>query len=175
MKQTVYILYYSDDKSLYGYTPILDYVNRFLDERNPNCFVLKEKKMTEMEFSIFSNNHRRELMCKFPYETKENISIEMIATYKEDELLTAKIEEIQANVEIIERTIRKCNMKKKYAKVLNRLTTLDDGSGNLTLDTLAIFIDIHKRSFIESDSIKDELSLWDSQSVNSYDDVLDYF
>jgi hypothetical protein len=136
------------------------------------CFIYQKKKVSDIEGRAFMSYNKSKMLGKFPLETKGVPVIDFAETYDEDVRLSVEIENIEKMVEEIEKVFRKYPVKKKYMESITRLTTIDDGENHLVIDTLSLFIDLNKKTFIEEKEYDHyENSVWLPQSVNN-DDVL---
>ena len=148
----IYLIYLKKDKSLYAYTSVKEYLDRFLIQRNPKCFIVKKVKMSEPEQKSFMYTHRLLQLNIFPYQTEysETGYVDLASTSKEDDNITAKIEEIESYILSIKRLLNTYHFKSKYRKSIERLISIDDPDENLyTIDMLELFIDIHRDTFID--------------------------
>ena len=164
-----YLFFLKYDRSLYAFTTVKEYAEKFLNERNPNCFKVKEKKLKGEAEKIFMYTNKLLQLNKYPYQTGvgSNEYVELIATGKEDDKITYEVEAMENMVGEIDQILRQWPLKKKYEEVIDRMTQIHDNSGHITIDTLSLFVDVHKDTFIEREPIKPyEKSVWESQSDN---------
>ena len=173
-KETIYVFYLKKTKEVYAFTLSKELKDNFLSQRNPNCFIAKKQKMYTPVMQAFMQTHKDCMLGDFPYESDSGVS-NITATYKEEFLLTQEVDEMEKDVEKIEKIFRKYPLKEKYQKSIERLIQIDDGDGNLTINTLSLFVDLHRNTFIEEEEPENELSSWKSQSVNEDDFMLNNF
>lgn len=149
------MFYLKKSRQLYAYTINKEYAKRFMAERNPKCIIHTTEHLNSKEVKAFySANTQKQLIC-VPYDTIGS-TVELVCTYTEDYRVTEEVEQIQREVEIIERILRTWPLKKKYDKAIRRLIEIDDGEGNLVLDCLDIFIRVNKDTFYENSTIDTE-------------------
>lgn len=143
-----WILYLKKDKSLYAFTATKKLLYKFLEQRNPKCFIVKEFNLTDHEFGILSYAHKNAQLVEDVFEG-ENGVVTLVVTWYEINDLETELESIDRYVEEIERIFRLYPLKRKYQKAIRHLTTTDDGKGNLIINTLSLFIDLHIDTFLK--------------------------
>lgn len=164
-----YLFYLKYDKSLYAFTTIKEYAEKFLEERNPKCFKMKTVKLKGEKEKIFMYNNKLLLLHDYPFQTGIGPSdyVELMSTAKEDDKLTQEIENMQSTIEEIDRLLKECPLKQEYSTIINRMTSIYDNTGHILIDAFSLFIDIHRDTFIEREPINpNNLSVWDSHSDN---------
>ena len=146
-----YVLYKKDDKSLYAYSENLNYVERFLQERNANRFKLKEIKIeSEEESRIFRYTNRDYKLNEFPYQNslKEKDYVCIMATIKEDYIVDCELEHIQEKCNKYLLLLEKVGFKKKYKKSIENFLYIVNNHNEIELDVFSLFVDLFKDTFV---------------------------
>ena len=133
-----YVLYKKDDKSLYAYSENLNYIERFLQERNANRFKLKEIKIeSDEESRIFRYTNRDYKLNEFPYQnsSKEKDYVCIMATNKE-----------KCNKYLL--FLEKVGFKKKYKKSIENFLYIVNKHNEIELDVFSLFVDLFKDTFV---------------------------
>lgn len=146
-----YVLYKKDDKSLYAYSENLDYVERFLQERNANRFKLKEIKIeSDEESRIFRFTNKNYKLHEFPYQnsSKEKDYVCIMATTGEDYMVDCELENIQEKCNKYLLLLQKVGFKKKYRKSIENFLYLVNPYHEIELDVFSLFVDLFKDTFI---------------------------
>lgn len=143
----VYLLYLKSDKSLYAFTATKEYFKLFLEQRNPKCFIISKHKMTDSEFSHFSYSHKNCQIVKDVFEDGKNTT-ELMITISESSELESELDRIDSMYESIVHIFTKYPLLKKYQKAIKHLTTIEDKDGNLLINTLSLFVDLNRETFV---------------------------
>lgn len=161
----VYLFYLKNDRELYAFTIDKEYRDRFLLQRNKDCFHMKKIKMPEIEFSAFSYKYSNKKLMDIPLSTSITEYTMILATSYEDDLLTEYANQIDHRMEALYRElILQSNIKKKYSESLEYLlkTTLyikqKDGTKDYisTINLLFLFSQLFKNTFIKEDIDNEE-------------------
>lgn len=156
----VYLFYLRNDKELYAYTIDKEYKERFLLQRNKDCFHVKKIKMDKIEFSTFSYKYNNRKLMDIPLSTSITEYTMILATAYEDDLLTEIGNQIDHKMEeLYKELILQSNIKKKYSESLEYLlkTTLfikqKDGTKDYisTINLLFLFSQLFKNTFVKQD------------------------
>lgn len=142
MIQKVYIAYNSE--GLYAYTINKDYYLRFKEERNPKKMKYKTVELEDIEFSIFSNKYKSEMMIESPLSVSESDYVFIISTYAEDSLLNSYIDDLESEMGLLcTRVKESLNMKDKYEKSIDYIGNISkfvNGDLRSNINALAVFM-----------------------------------
>ena len=148
----VYLLYLLPKKKLYAFTDNKTYLERFLSERNPKLFKVKEKKVENDSLFILENVSLH--LNIIPLED-ENGDCSIIGTNTEDDILSRFCEKMEDTCQQLKiHFTENVPFNDEYKSILDDLTTITKNVDNhpiIQIDTVKLFYYLFKETFIESD------------------------
>lgn len=127
----VWIFYLkSKPDSIYAYTSVKEYKDKFLQVRNPKCFHVEKVIMDELEFSMFTNQYRRTMLVETPLGCgiKKGEYVNVILTMEEEDACNVLGNQLDHKIDDLYRSlVLHLNLKSKYTKAIEYLvdTTYD--------------------------------------------------
>ena len=98
IKHKVYLFFkITDDPDLYAYTLNRDYAEFFMNIRNMKKFMMKTKKIDDINLTVFQNSHRMEMLF-MNVLTDGKDSFDFVTTYGEEYMLGYECEKIQDSI-----------------------------------------------------------------------------
>lgn len=151
-----YLIYYKKDKnSLYAWTLEKDKVNRFLEERCKDCFIVIKKKLNTTLSAVFMNENCNLKLCEIPLYDGEKY-ITLMGTNTEENQMQDAADNLFFSMNAIRVFLNKYPFKEKYDKVIKTLTkiTIKDSTGEeyMQINLFDLFIHVHQNTF-QFDSI----------------------
>lgn len=154
----VYLLYLKSTNKLYAQTSDKEIKDRFLAERNKNCFNVKKVKLSKEEYKEFKLKNSLYELTEFPISTSLDSYVNILGTTKENVGIDIKMDELAGIVDnIYKRLVLQSDIKSKYIESIEYLCTLSylkknkDGTKDLIskANTFKIFYELYKNTFVE--------------------------
>jgi len=145
-----YLIYLKPNTELYGFTSEKDYFETFMLQRNSEKFLVKKEKITGEEEKRFLYLNHNKMIKPYPYQhnTGDKEYTMLMATADEDNRLDMEVEKMNTMVVDIECMRNAIPFKDKYELSIDNLTDIYDENGHILIDSLSLFIDLNKETFI---------------------------
>ena len=152
----VWVFYLKGESSIYAFTALKEFKNRFLRERNEKCFNVEKIEMDEFEFSLFMNRHSSYKLSEMPLNTSLTEYVNILMTPKEYEELNHRASSMDSEMERIhKRFSEEVSLKEKYSESVNYLcsTVINNKKKNgeidriSTINLLFLFMQLFKNTF----------------------------
>lgn len=125
----VWIFYLkSRPDDVYGFTTVKKYKDQFLETRNKKAFKIETLVMDELEFAMFANNYKNQMMveCPLGYGTEYQEYVTLIMTTAEEIKLNEYVSKVEHEMEDLYRSlVLHSGFKSKYKQAIEYL--LDTG------------------------------------------------
>ena len=155
----IWMFFLKNERTPYAFTVSKEYKNRFLYERNPECFNVEKIEIDELEFSVFVSMHRSIMLSKMPLNTSITDYVNILMTPTEYEKLHHEASTMDSEIERIQSEFSKINLKKKYSDAIGYISNVKymkyEKNGRKTVlstvNLLLLFRILFKNTFERSD------------------------
>lgn len=137
---------------IYAWTTDLGSAKKFLEFRNPDCFIYETEKMDEVLSMMFMNKYSSKKLSEFII-TDTNGDYLFLCTPDENELLTEEIESMDLIVTSIKVHFQEnVHFKEEYREIIDMLTDFyiaDEQQRTVVIDTVKLFYHLFNDTFIK--------------------------
>ena len=156
-------------RKLYAITNNKLYIDRFLNERNTNCFKLVITKCDKDEWDNIIQEDRRYLLTRIPLENSDG-DFEIIGTMYENNILDRVSEKMADTCETLKlHFVQNVPFNMEYKMILEDLCTVSKNIDNhaiIQIDSVKLFFALFKETFVD---------LSEENDTSEDNDMIEYY
>lgn len=137
---------------IYAWTLDSGSAKKFLEFRNPDCFIYETEKMDEVLSMMFMNKHSSKKLSEFIISDTKGDYL-FLCTPNENELLNEEVESIDFILASIKVHFQEnVHLKEEYREIIDMLTDFyiaDEQQHTIVIDTVKLFYHLFNDTFVK--------------------------